>query len=80
MLAAEIVRHRLSELLREVEPDATLKTVRYIEEVKSWEIEVDTGKQVRSGRIPEEWLEDDEEEKLFNRLFGLLLKERPEKR
>lgn len=80
MLGMDVVKQRLGDILRDVEPDAALKTLRYIEEVKSWEVEVETKNGVRVGRIPEEWLEDDEEEKVFNRLFGLLLKERPEKR
>lgn len=79
MLGIDIVKQRLAEILRDVEAAATLKALRYVEEVKSWEVEVETGGGVRAGRIPEEWLEDDDEEKLHNRLSGLLLKERPEK-
>lgn len=80
MLELDVVKQRLGETLRDVEPDAALKAVRYIEEVKSYEIEVETKSGVRVGRIPEEWLEDGEDEKVFNRLYGLVLKERPEKR
>lgn len=81
MLAMDIVRQRLAEILRDVETEAALKTIRYIEDVKSWEIEVEVKSGgVRTGRIPEEWVDQDEEEKLHNRLYGLLLKERPEKR
>ena len=80
MLGMDVVKQRLIEILRDVETDATLKALRYIEEVKSWEVEVEIGAGVRVGRIPEEWLEDDDEAKLHNRLSGLLLKERPEKR
>lgn len=80
MLGMDVVKQRLVELLRDVETDATLKALRYVEDVKSWEIEVQTGSGVRAGRIPEEWLEDEEDEKIHNRLNGLLLKERPENR
>jgi hypothetical protein len=80
MLGSEFVKQRLTDVLRDVEPDASLKGVRYIEEVKSWEIEVEARSGVRVGRIPEEWFEDETDERLFNRLFGLLLKERPDRK
>ena len=79
MLSIDIVKQRLGDILRDVESDANLKAVRYIEDVKSWEVEVETKLGVRVGRLPEEWFEEDEDEKVYNRLYGLVLRERPEK-
>lgn len=77
MAGEDVVSQRVSEILRIVKPDAKVRAVRYVEDVNSWEVEIESDGSLYIGRIPAEWLDEPNEEKILDRLQGLSLKEGP---
>lgn len=74
MAGEDVVSQRVSEILRIVKPDAALRSVRFVEDVKSWEVEIESGGRLHVGRVPAEWLDHEgDEAKILERLRGLLL-------